>query len=226
MTGAARSTSTLLFLQRRIAASSPADFFTALLPGRTAAVSILGDSFGVHTLAATSTHAAACAGAQIDLDKGPIWTARALRQPVLMSDAITASTERWPPLTDVLLEHDVRSLFAFDVGVVSLYATHTRRTVTADLHDTFALVRLVAHDVLRRALDEAETPSVVSRGILSRKEVHQATRIILARPHLSADEALLHMRAHAHATGTTVRAVAHAILTRRLDPALFDCDSH
>jgi AmiR/NasT family two-component response regulator len=72
----------------------------------------------------------------------------------------------------------------------------------------------------------ASSPADPFTEILSRKEVHQATRIILARRPTGAEDALLHMRAHAHATGTTVRAVAHAILIRRLDPALFDCDSH
>jgi AmiR/NasT family two-component response regulator len=50
-----------------------------------------------------------------------------------------------------------------------------------------------------------------------RREVHQATGMILAQLNVPATEAFFRLRAHAFATGRTVQDVAHDVVTRILD---------
>ena len=52
---------------------------------------------------------------------------------------------------------------------------------------------------------------------LSRREIHQATGMVLAQAGTSARDALLLMRAYAFAQGRTVRDVARDVVSRSLD---------
>jgi hypothetical protein len=63
--------------------------------------------------------------------------------------------------------------------------------------------------------DDTDTPQ--DRSHLSRREVHQATGMVLAQTGRSATDALLLMRAHAFSQGRTVRDVALDVVSRRLD---------
>jgi hypothetical protein len=51
----------------------------------------------------------------------------------------------------------------------------------------------------------------------SRREVHQATGMILVQLGISADEASLLLRAHAFSSGRSVKEVANDVVERRLD---------
>jgi hypothetical protein len=53
----------------------------------------------------------------------------------------------------------------------------------------------------------------------SRREVHQATGMVVAQLDVVAAEALLIIEAHAFAAGVTVRALAADIVARRVDLA-------
>ena len=73
---------------------------------------------------------------------------------------------------------------------------------------------------VRQAVTSAEAdspgPEPTSAPAL-RREVHQATGMILAQLDISATEAFIRLRAHAFATGRSVQEVAHDVVTRMLD---------
>ena len=53
-------------------------------------------------------------------------------------------------------------------------------------------------------------------GWPARAKIHQATGMVIAQLKVSPDDALILIRAHAYAQGTTVAAVASALVERRL----------
>ena len=50
-----------------------------------------------------------------------------------------------------------------------------------------------------------------------RREVHQATGMVLVQLNTTATDAFLRLRSHAFASGRTVQDVAHDVVTRQLD---------
>lgn len=77
------------------------------------------------------------------------------------------------------------------------------------------LASLVGWQVLRRILvdfqDAGDDPQY------SRREVHQATGMILAQLNTSASDAKLLLHAHAYASGRSVMDVAEDVVARRID---------
>jgi hypothetical protein len=74
--------------------------------------------------------------------------------------------------------------------------------------------------VLHRAVQTATHQSEEGgegAGAYSRREVHQATGMVLAQMHITPAEALLVLRGHAFASGRTVLEVAADVIDRRLD---------
>lgn len=204
--------------------SALATSFIDVLTVDAAAVSTLGDPFGVETLSAAGEGAAQLAEAQLDLGEGPIWLARRTRRSVLLHD-VSESRSSWPAFASVLDEGGVNSVFAFpmvlgtlDVGVVSLYRTARLPFDSLDLEDAQILVHLVSRLVLKRALREVQADPDDDREVpFSRREVHQATGMVIAQLGVSAEDALLTIRAYSYAMGMSVREVCAAIVARTLD---------
>ena len=76
--------------------------------------------------------------------------------------------------------------------------------------------------VLSRALRLSESDLVgeadtATRKAFSRREIHQATGMILAQLELSATDALLLLRGYAFSNGRSVRSVAHDVVARKID---------
>jgi AmiR/NasT family two-component response regulator len=82
------------------------------------------------------------------------------------------------------------------------------------------LSMVLARQVLHRAVVTAEHQSEDAgrqEGTYSRREVHQATGMILAQMRVTPADALLVLRGHAFASGRTVLEVAADVIDRRLD---------
>lgn len=195
--------------------------FLRVLPVTGAAVSTLGAPFGSETVCASDAQAARLDELQFDLGEGPCWDALSSRRPVLHED-LHADSSRWPLFTDAVSGSGVGAMYAFplalgslSIGAVDLYAHEPRTLSPAQVEDAATLAAICSRQVLRRAL--AAQPPAAEEGGFSRREVHQATGMVLAQLGVTAADALLIINGYAFARGRTVRDVAADIVARRID---------
>jgi hypothetical protein len=202
--------------------------FVSVLPVGGAAVSVLAGSSGQSTVCSTSATASRLDELQFDLGEGPCWDALATRRPVFADDFRAGGSEEWPlfgnAVRDDALGEDVGALYAFplyvgslDIGAIDLYSLTATTLDTEEIEFATELASITSWQVLRRvlgdsAVDDAEGPATVNR-----REVHQATGMILAQLDVTAAEASLLLRAHAFAMGRTVAEVANDVVGRRLN---------
>ena len=191
-----------------------------------AAVSTLGDPFGSETVSASDDAAARLDEIQIDLGEGPCWEALRRRRPVLEPDLRHSPATAWPVALPALQETGLGAVFAFplvvagiDVGAVDLYSEVPTNLTDRDVRDATMLSMVLARQVLSRAIVAADEGSedAGGGGGWSRREVHQATGMILAQLRVSPADALLVLRGHAFASGRTVLEVAASVVDRSLD---------
>lgn len=201
--------------------------FLSVIPVTGAAISTIGTLVAPETLCATDGPAARLDELQFDLGEGPCWEALATGRPVLERDVRTSTRDAWPAFTEAIRGLPVRGMFAFpltigrmNVGVIDLYSEEPTDLQDHHQRDVTALADIAARQVLRelvmRSGDEEED-GVARGGEFSRRTVHQATGMVLAQLNVSAEDAMLILRAHAYASGRTVRDVADDVLARRLD---------
>jgi hypothetical protein len=201
--------------------------FTAWFDGTTAAVSTLGDPCGSETVCATDPDTAKLDEIQLDFGEGPCWESIATRRPVLEPDLRHSRNTTWPLARQALHEAGLGAVFAFplvvagvNVGAVDLYATTATSISDQQQREGVLLAKVLARQVLRRAVTAAEQSAQDGPdqdNDFSRREVHQASGMIMAQMDISPDDALLVLRGHAFATGRPVREIAADIVMRALD---------
>jgi len=199
--------------------------FVDVLPVARAAISLLGDPFGVETLCASDGEAARIAELQLDLGEGPAWDALAKRGPVLAFDIRNDSSPAWPMFSAALRGSSSRGVFSFPlyvgalgIGAIDLYTDRTDMLTSEQIDDAAVLADIAAHEILRRSL--ALHPSDADNMQHSRREMHQATGMVIAQLSVSAEDALMVIRGYAFSSGRTVRDVASDITARRIDMSL------
>ena len=200
------------------------DPFVNAFPIDRAAISTLGDPFGIETLYASDPTAARLDEMQIDLGEGPCWEALATQRPVIEPDLL-APPQAWPVLAEAAIESGIRAVHAFPltvgtlrIGAIDLYSDRIGAFTEEEVEEASKLARIAATQVLRMALasrspDEWDSLS----GSYSRREVHQATGMVTAQLGVNVDNALLIIRGHAYSTGAPVREIAGDIVAGRLD---------
>jgi hypothetical protein len=201
--------------------------FVAALGLSGAAVSTLGDPLGSETVCASDDRAARLDEIQLDLGEGPCWEALTPRRPVLERDVQGSVDTSWPLARHAMRETGLGAVFAFplvvaglSLGAVDLYSRTARDISDQEVADATALSRIVARQVLRRALlaaEGAQEDTGAWTGRYSRREVHQATGMVVAQMGIAAPDALLVLRGHAFATGRPLRDVAEDVVGRTLD---------
>jgi hypothetical protein len=203
--------------------------FLAAVPATGAAVSVFVGLHGQSTLCASDDVAARLDEMQFDLGEGPSWEALATRRPVLAPGIRASGHPAWPMFAEALrsdgVGNNVASMYAFplavgslDIGAVDLYSSSVRELTSAQVADVVALATRVTWQVLRCIL--ADEPGEVEDSVVSpysRREIHQATGMVLAQLGISAADAALLLRAHAFSTGRPVREVASDVVARRMD---------
>lgn len=199
--------------------------FVRALPVDEASICTLGTPFGSGTVCASTSLAAAFDELQFDLGEGPVWDAMATRRPVLIDDLQTVRHTPWPALVKAARESGVQSVYAFpltlgsiNIGAVSLFSQGRAPLTSGQVSDARILTQIAASQVLRRSLaSQTLKTNLEDNDGYSRRDVHQATGMVLAQLDLSAADALLIIHGHAFSQGRTVREVAADVVTRRLD---------
>lgn len=199
------------------------DPFLESLPISRAAISTLQGPFDVETICASDSLAARLDELQIDLGEGPCWQALSTRAPVLVANVQHTPDSAWPNLHAAIAEAGIHSVFAFPllvgtlgIGAVDLYADTARPFTVAEVSQASALADVAAMLVLNQAIERRPTHEgdAFPENPYSRREVHQATGMVLAQMKVSAEDALLLIRARAFADGVSVREIASRIISR------------
>ena len=201
--------------------------FLKSLPISGAAISVFAGLAPETIVCASDAVAARIDELQFDLGEGPRWEALKTRRPVLLPDVRRGPNAAWPVFAKSLVKLDVAAIFvyplalgALDIGVVELYSSEAGPLSPAKHSTALQLADAASWLLLRQLLtlapgDGADAPPDGSP--LSRREVHQATGMVLAQAGTSARDALLLIRAHAFSHGRTVREVARDVVGRSLD---------
>ncbi len=194
--------------------------FVHVMPGTSVSLSTLGASFGDETLCASDALAGRLDELQIDLGEGPSWQSVREHRPVLAAD-LRMTPSAWPVFAQATEGMQTRSAFTFplavgtvELGALGLYADEPETLTRHDAASLSALADIAATQVLRRTFARMDAPP---DDTYSRREVHQATGMVIAQLQVPATEALLIMQAHAFAAGLTVIALAAEIVSRRID---------
>ncbi|QHO71153.1 hypothetical protein BHD05_11305 [Marisediminicola antarctica] len=204
--------------------------FLAIAPVTGASVSVLAGSSGQSTMCSSDATSALLDEMQFDLGEGPCWEALSTRLPVLAPRVRVEENRVWPIFAQTLRSDprnsSVRAIYAFplvvgslDIGAVDLYSTKEGDLTGSQVTNVLELAGLTAWQVLRRILTDGTNgiEEEDTTGAGSRREVHQATGMVLAQMNISAADAGLLLRAHAFSTGRSVREVASDIVSRQID---------
>lgn len=197
--------------------------FLELLPIDGVAISILNGGQRAALVHASDTTAAGLEESQFDLGIGPVFDSFAGADAVHVPDV--ATDDRWPPFLSHAQALGAAAVFVFplrfgaaSVGTVLCYSTATGPLDAATTATAMSLSRAVAGPAFRHAMilareDEAHegSPSEL------RREVHQATGMVLLQLETTATDAFARMRAYAFSHGITLREVAHDVVAHQLD---------
>lgn len=196
--------------------------FLSITPATGASISFLGISTAHSTICASDETAARLDELQFDLGEGPCWEALRTLLPALHSYIQNEDTPAWPEFARAIRGHPVGAMFAFpllvsslEIGAVDLYTTGAGTLSTEEIEDASALASVAAWQVLRRVLADQEDDGR-DGSIYSRREIHQATGMVIAQLDVTAEDALLLLRAHAFSRSLSVREIAAEIVERRL----------
>ena len=198
----------------------------AELPITGASVSVIVGDRQQSTVSASDAMAARIDELQFVLGEGPHWDALRSGQPVLAPDLRVANRDDWPMLSGALAEFEVGALFAFPlrtgavtIGVVDLYRAEPGPLSKSDVVKAIDLAREVAPRAFQFAITLAndDEPPTIGLAVEMRREVHQATGMILVQLDTSATEAFARLRAHAFASGISIQEVAKDVVQRRLN---------
>ena len=210
------------------------DAFVRALPISGASVTVMVPSGARLTLCSTDVVAARLDELQFELGEGPQWSVASSGTLVMIPDVAADAHEHWPVLGAALKELPVGGLFgvpirmgAVTLGVATLHSA-TPMALTADQQNTaMAVGSAIAGPAAHFALQSADDDSPVAESVIMpalRREVHQATGILLVLLNTSATDAYSRLQAYAFAHGRTVQAVAHDVVAgdRLLDQPTTD----
>jgi len=158
---------------------------------------------------------------QLLLGEGPGLDAVALRRPILAPD-LDGPSPRWAFFSRAAMDFGIRAVFAFplqvgaiDIGVLTLHRDRPGELSADELADALVVVDLVTGTLI----------DVQARGDLGWDQVdlngrqalvHQATGMVSVQLNASLSDALVRLRAHSFAMGTTIYDVAEQVVSRRL----------
>jgi len=191
-----------------------------------ASISVLAGPASGLTLSASDDVAVRLDELQFDLGEGPCWTALAHRIPVLMNPHV--DRDDWPAFSEAVstdtIGDRVGAMFAFplaigtlDIGAIDLYSGDDRPLAPELVAEASTLADIAAWRVLRTILEDHGQPYDSESIGYSRREVHQATGMIIVQLGVTSADAELLLRAHAFSAGRSVRDIARDVVDRRLD---------
>jgi ANTAR domain len=198
-----------------------------VLPGDGAAITIMTSDSKRETVFARDRVIADLEQLQYNVGEGPSLLAFSTERPVLISDIrAPATASRWPGLMGALDGQPICGVFSFpmrfgviSVGVCTFYRHATGSLTPEEL--AFVLDVLDVTTLVLLELREGQHADPLLGRWLSvngakRREVHQATGMLITQLNVSAETAFARLRAYAFAQGSDIETVAADIVSRRL----------
>lgn len=199
--------------------------FLESLPVSGASVAVVNASRAQHSLCSSDSIAARIDELQFEVGEGPQWNAVSSGELVLIPDMAADPHDDWPIFWSAVRELAVGALFAVPmrmgavtVGAVTLYRTHPGDLVPDQRSYALAIASAIASTAVARAMrsaadeDVAESPAAPAL----RREVHQATGMILVQLNSTATVAYSRLQAYAFAHGRPIQDVARDVVNRDL----------
>jgi len=193
-----------------------------MLPADGAAVTVMTSDVQRETIYASDDVVAAVERAQYSLGEGPSLLAFTRGRPALVPDVSGgASSSRWPVLAGELAALPVGALFCFpmrfgaiSVGVLAFYRRAAGSLSAEDLALVLSVLDLTTLALLelRDGTEEFLLGRALAVDSLSRRQVHQATGVLMGQFGVSVEAAFARLRAHAFADGRDIEEVANDIL--------------
>jgi hypothetical protein len=146
--------------------------------------------------------------------------------PTLIDDVQTGDHSSWPLFGEAIMGLGIGALFAFPltlgaatVGVANMYRGRPGSLEPADLATALGLSASTSALAVERATRSAEGEAARPPGIAAelRREVQQATGMILVQLDVTATEAFYRLKAHSFASGRSISDISREVVTRRLD---------
>ena len=202
------------------------ELFITALPVAGASISVMVASGASLTLASSDEVAARIDELQFELGEGPQHETVRTGEIVSITDVSQHRYDEWPVFGAALRELPVGSVFcipmrmgAVTLGVATLYGTAPRELTLeqqiAALAIGSSIAEPAARQALRSAADESQHETSTTTPAL-RREVHQATGMMLVQLNATATVAYARLQAHAFASGRTVEDVAHDVVAGTL----------
>jgi hypothetical protein len=200
--------------------------FLTGLPISGASIAVFDRDGHQSTIWASNSVAGELEALQFDLGEGPHWLTLATAEPVMINDVRGDSHQRWPAFGEAVQRLDVGAMFAFPVclgavtiGVVDLYKKNAGTLSQRDYAFAITLSGRVAKRAIRDAVRGAydEDSGIDGGPAAMRRELHQATGVVLVHLGVTATEAFFILRGYAYSHGLTLLSVAHDVLNGRID---------
>jgi GAF domain-containing protein len=177
------------------------------------------------TLCSSDTIAARIDELQFELGEGPQSVVARSGQLVMLPDVISGGHDDWPVFGAVLGELPVGALFcvpvqmgAVTVGVATLYsekpATLNEHQQTTALAIAAAIAGAAVQQAMVSAIDDVSIETDVAPAL--RREVHQATGVVLVQLNTTATIAYARLQAYAFAHGRSLLSVARDVVAGSL----------
>ena len=194
-----------------------------LLPISGAAISVFDQSRRTSLIHSTDAVATRLEELHFDLGDGPLFDAFASSSAVSVPDL--SDSQRWPAFIRSAAELGVGAIFVFPLmlGAACAGGVTCYRTTPGPLDDDAievgaALSHAIASPASLQAIVLAQGEPLDDHISLElRREVYQATGMVLWQLNLTATDAFSRIRAYAFSSGSTVQEVAHDVVSRRLN---------
>jgi hypothetical protein len=199
--------------------------FLTALPITGASVTVISSAGLQSTLGSSDPVAARIDELQFELGEGPQWLAAASGVMVQIPDVASDTHYGWPVFAAAISELQIGAIFCvpMKMGAVTLGAATLYRAKPGVLSEdqqtsALAIASAIASTAVQGAMwsarDDAPAESAAMPAL--RREVHQATGMILVQLDSTATIAYSRLQAYAFANGRTVQSVAHDVVTRNL----------
>lgn len=212
-----------------VRSSDPAEslcgLFVDLVPVSGASITVFGRPGGHSTICVSDGIAVELDQLQFDLGEGPRFETALTGRAAISEDIGSGVHPDWPVFGGAAARLGVGAVFSFPIrigsallGVADLYRRDSGPLGVEATARARSLARRVAAPAVERAGRSAKSDEPDSRDAPAlRREVHQATGMILIQLDVTADEAFAVLRGYAFTQGRTVEDVARDVVQRRLD---------
>jgi hypothetical protein len=202
------------------------ELFVKEVPVSGASITVFGNSGAQSTICTSDEIAARLDELQFDLGEGPRWEAARTGSASISDDLSGDAHPEWPVFGAAASQLGVGALFSFPIrigtrllGIADLYRRSPGPLGNEAHLRALSISHRIAGSAARHGSASADSPAAVETrdAPALRREVHQATGMILMQLEVGVAEAFDLLRAHAFAHDSTVEDVARDVVARRLD---------